>query len=56
MEWRIIMNDIDVAILKMIDDYCQSPKGTEMKEILSSIELKLIENFIIMLKERDNNE
>jgi len=27
-----------------------------MKETLSSIELKLIENFIIMLKERNNNE
>lgn len=51
------MNDIDVAILKMIDNYCQFPEvRTEMKETLSSIELKLIENFIIILKERDNNE
>lgn len=50
------MNDIDVAILKIIDDYCQSSEGVKMKETLRSIELKLIENFIIVLKERNNNE
>lgn len=49
------MNDIDVAILKMIDDYCQSSKGIKMKETLRSIELELIKNFIIVLKEVNKN-
>ena len=33
MEWRIIMNDEDKVILQMVDEYCQSDKGTEMKKI-----------------------
>lgn len=50
------MNDIDLTILKMIDDYCQISKEEKMKETLKLIEIELIKDFITILKERDNNE
>lgn len=47
------MNYEDEVILQMIDEYCQSPKGAEMKKTLDSIE----KFFITLITEAiKNNE
>ena len=53
MAWRKIMSYEDEVILQMIDEYCLSPKGAEMKRTLDLIE----KYFIALITEvTKNNE
>lgn len=47
------MNYEDEVILQMVDEYCRSDKGTEMKKTLDSIEKIFIALIMEVIK---NNE